>query len=80
VCFAYAHGDSYGNRYIHAYTYGIADRDCHIHAYSYRDCHSNGYSYRHSYGYAHTDTNSDLRPIHDQPDRWQHRARHHGHR
>ena len=76
------HGDSYihaytdGNRYIHAYT----DGNRYIHAYSYRDSDSYRYGNRHVYAYANTDTNRDVRPIHDQSDRRHYRARHGGHR
>jgi hypothetical protein len=78
VCYAYA--NSCGNRYIHAYTDGIADRDCHLHAYSY----SHGYFNADADGYSHSYTNAhahrDVRRIHDQPDRREHRAGHDRHR
>jgi hypothetical protein len=67
--------DTYGHRDSLAYTNG------NIYSYSNSDCDSyiHTYSYGNIYAYPNADANCDLRPIHDQSDRRQHRAWHGGH-
>jgi len=67
---AYSYGNSHSNcnSYIHAYAHCYGD------AFSYGDLHSHGYGY--VYAYTYSDSDSDVRRIHGQSDRGQHRARH----
>ena len=74
--------------HTYAYAYFYGDIHCHSNSYCNSDIHTYPYAgrYGYSYGngdlyaYAHAVANSDVRAIHHQSDRWQHRARHDGHR